>query len=191
MEVEHAFVSHDRRVGIRDPQPISPGSNAERGEKEPFFGVAPAVRQGFVDVGALGEELSELFTILGQRTPLLLDPLPRRVDVDFDQGDEGGAGKPLLRRLGECCPAAQRNDRGRTGQRLCDDLLLDAAEFRLAPLEELADRPEPLLDLLVRVDERALGQPRELLAELRLAGAHEADQGEVLVYRADHGMRSR
>ena len=51
--------------------------------------------------------------------------------------------------------------------------------------------PKRLLDLLVRVDERTVREVRELAAERRLPRAHEADEREVLVYRADHGMRSR
>ena len=36
-----------------------------------------------------------------------------------------------------------------------------------------------------------IGELRELTAEGRLPRPHEPDEGEVLVYRADHGMRSR
>ena len=93
--------------------------------------------------------------------------------------------------LGENCSAAER-DHGRPArERFGDDLLLDPAELGLAAFEELADRAEMLLDLLVGVDERTVHEPRELAAERRLPRAHEADEREVLVYRADHGMRSR
>ena len=108
-----------------------------------------------------------------------------------DPGGERRAREALPRRLGQDRAAAERDHGRRPGERLCDDLLLDPPELRLAALEELRDRPEAPLDLLVGVDERAPGQPRELAAERRLPRAHEADEGEVLVYRADHGMRSR
>ena len=93
--------------------------------------------------------------------------------------------------LGENGSASESDHRRRACERLRDDLLLDPAELGHAALEELADRAEALFDLLVGVDERAIRQARELAAERRLPRAHEPDQREVLVYRADHGMRSR
>ena len=75
------------------------------------------------------------------------------------------------------------------------DALLDLAELGLAALvKDLGDRPVPLLDLLVSVDERAARCLRDLLPHRRLARPHEADEGDVLAdraYRGDHGMRSR
>ncbi len=48
------------------------------------------------------------------------------------------------------------------------------------------------LDLGVDVEERSLGEPRDLAPDRRLARAHEADERDVLPERAylgDHGMR--
>jgi hypothetical protein len=81
-----------------------------------------------------------------------------------------------LRRIRQDRSTAERDDRGRAGQRFRNYLLFDLAELGLAAFEELADRPEALLDLLVGVDERAMREARELTAERRLARAHEADE---------------
>ena len=106
------------------------------------------------------------------------------VDVDTAWSRVRESGRPLAR---------DREQFGYLFDARADfyDLLFNLAELGLATLEELADRAEALLDLFVRVDERSLREPRELAAQRRLPGAHEADEREVLVYRADHGMRSR
>src|SRR3954469_18488179 len=135
--------------------------------------------------------MPELLTISCQRTIRVADARPCRVDVDRHPRGKRGSPQALAGRLRENCTSAEGDHRGGARQRLRDDLLLDPPELRLPALEELADRAEALLDLLVRVDERAVREPRELAADRRLPRPHEADEGEVLVYRADHGMRSR
>ena len=65
-----------------------------------------------------------------------------------------------------------------------------------ALVKDLGDRPVPLLDLLVSVDERAARSASATsfpTVDLPRP-AHEADEGDVLAdraYRGDHGMRSR
>ena len=81
-------------------------------------------------------------------------------------------------------PTAQRNDLWRAvPERLERGLLLAHPELDLAPLrEDLRDRLAQLaLDLAVEVDESPAQALGDLQAERRLAGAHEADEGEVAV----------
>ena len=58
--------------------------------------------------------------------------------------------------------------------------------------EDLGDRPLRALDLRVHVHEGPPEPARDLRADRRLAGSHEADEDEVLLQRVGcHGMRSR
>ena len=125
-------------------------------------------------------EDAELAIVPGERAPRLADALPRSVDVDVDQHGEvtGELGARRRRQHG----AAPERDHRRLGaaQHLRRGALLGLAEHRLAMREHHLDaRPRLGLDLAVEIDERA-AQPRShLLAEGRLARAHEANEREV------------
>src|SRR5438034_1130639 len=73
--------------------------------------------------------------------------------------------------------SAERDHARRQLERLQHDPLLDLAED--APLEELPDRALSLLDLGVHIEKRPIQPRRNLPAERRLAGAHEADQRDM------------
>ena len=88
------------------------------------------------------------------------------------------------RRLGAESPAAERDHlRLAGGESLERGLLLDLAERGLAPgLEDDGDRVAGArLDLAVEIDECAADPLGGLRADRRLAGPHEADQGDVPV----------
>ena len=162
-----------------------------RREKKRLHVCAPSLRENVVHLAALVVQPAEPLAVLREWAARVTNPRPGCVDVDRHPGNERGAIESRLRRLGENCATPESDNRRRPCQGLGHELLLDSAELGLAALEELADRAEALLDLLVGVDERAVGELRELTAERRLPRPHEPDEGEVLVYRADHGMRSR
>ncbi len=168
-----------------------PERDLERAEEKRLEVLSGGLCHEAVDLGPFVVKALELLSVPRERPAGAADPRPGRVDIDLDPGDEGSPREVLTRRLGEDRPAAECDHGCGAGQRLGDDLLLEPAELRLASLEELADRAEALLDHFIRVDEGALRKARELAPETRLAGPHEADEGEVSVYRADHGMRSR
>ena len=79
-------------------------------------------------------------------------------------------------------PSATTCGRARS-EHLERGFLLAHPELDLAALrEDLRDRPAQLaLDLAVEVDESPAQPLGDLQAERRLAGAHEADEGEVTV----------
>jgi hypothetical protein len=92
--------------------------------------------------------------------------------------------------------AAERHDRaGRRREQLAHDLLLELAERALAVRREVVvdALAEPLLDDRVGVDRAPAERRRDRTRGGRLAGAHEADEGErALAYgrRRFHPIRS-
>src|SRR5262245_6762032 len=112
---------------------------------------------------ALVVELPELLAVSSERAPRAGHPRPGGVDIDLHPGDKRAA-EAVLRSLGQNCAAAERNHCHRPCKRLRDDLLLDPAELGLAALEELADRAEALLDLLVGVDKGPMRESCDLAA---------------------------
>src|SRR5579864_1426979 len=112
---------------------------------------------------------AELRLVLGQRSVAAADALPARVDVDVEPHGE---------RVAQRVPHRRRGD-GPSAEREHDRLLLVPAERGLAVvLEDGCDRLSGrLLDEIVRVHH---GQA-DRLRRRRLAGAHEADEGDALL----------
>ncbi len=98
-----------------------------------------------------------------------------------------------LRPFGRERTAAESDDRVVAGEHVSRNAFLDAAEGRLAVLEQLRDRrPARTFDLVVEVDERPANALRDRTAERRLAGAHEADERELpAFYRGAQSILSR
>ncbi len=77
--------------------------------------------------------------------------------------------------------AAERDHlRGQRVQELGEVAELRLAELLLAEREPFGNRTRRApLDLRVEIDERPVQEQRDVLAERRLAGAHEADDRDV------------
>ena len=144
--------------------------------------VGPRVRSAIVERPALVVEPTEGCLVLRQRPVAAAGSPPRLPDVDVDEDREGPVAQRRPDLVGRDRAAAERDHRGRArAQRRKRVLGLARAERRLAAgLEDPRDRLLAL-DLAVDVDERTAEPRRQLLAEGRLAGAHEADQGDVSV----------
>ena len=152
VELQDALVRNERRLDRNVARERDPERRQDDGR-----GVVPlGLRNRLVDGQTLVVQRSELTPIPGQRPSRSADALPGGLLVHLDPDDERRARQPLPRGLRQDRSAAQRDDRRWAGQRLRDDLLLDPSKLGLAALEELADRAEAFLDLLVGVDERTV-----------------------------------
>ncbi len=120
--------------------------------------------------------------ILRQRAVAAADATPGLLGVDLDEDRHGAISKRTADLVGPDRAAAQGDHGGcRRAQRFECVPRLSEAERRLASgLEDPRDRLNAL-DLAVHVDEGPSELLREELTERRLAGAHEADQGDVTV----------
>ena len=87
---------------------------------------ASSLRENVVDLDAFVVQAAELLAVLREWAARVTDSRPGCVDVDRDPGNERGAIESRLRRLGENCAAPEGDDGRRPGERLRDDLLLDA-----------------------------------------------------------------
>src|SRR5205823_11926124 len=171
-------------------------SNPERTEQHVLDGRTDVVRHAFVQrTPLLVEQPPERRLVAGKRPVAATNALPRLAEVDVDPHGEGALAQQPARSRREHGTSAECDHRGlRRGEHLCGELLLHAAELRLAPFEELPDRAVPLLDLTIEVDERPSTETRGLFPDRRLPRPHEADEREVPLERAylgDQTIRSR
>ena len=158
--------------------------DAEPREDDVVEVVGPGVGRILVQATAALVELPELLLVARERPRRPGDPVPRSVDLDLDEHGEGVLAERLADRRRLDRAAAERDHGGPLALERPQRLLgLEHPEALLAlPAEEIRDRAaRGLLDLLVEVDERPSDQVRDARAERRLAGAHEADEGEVAV----------
>jgi hypothetical protein len=197
MQLEHVFVGdhRDRTGNVETGQSTPRDLDLERGEQH----IVNALYRGSGDLVVQGppfvEERPERFFVPRKRTIAWPDALPGRSGIDLDADRVGTTAQKVARALGKDCSAAERDHgRLRRGEHLGSELLFDATELRLAPLEELSDGSMAAFDLTVEIDEGSPAQPRSLLTQRRLARAHEADEREVTPERAylgDQSIRSR
>src|SRR4029079_412441 len=143
----------------------------------------------------LVEERSERFFIPRKWTIASPDALPGRRGVDLHPDRVGTTAQKVTRALGKDCSAAERDHgRHRRGEHLCGELLCEATELRLAPLEELGDGSMAAFDLTVEIDEGSAAQPRGLLTHMRVARPQDPDKRELTPeppYLGDKSIRSR
>ncbi len=158
--------------------------DAESGEHNAVEVAGPRVRRLLIEAPTPLVELPELLGILGERPHRLRDAIPRRVDVDLHQHGQ----RVLSERLADCrrldrTPTERNHGGPFTFEHPHGLARLEHPEARLAFVpKEVGDRaPHGLLDLLVEVEELPADQVGHAGAERRLAGAHEADEGDVAV----------
>src|SRR2546430_5555504 len=163
--------------------------HATGGEHDVVRIVRPAVGDLLVERLPALVELPEPRFVLRERPVAAAHALPRSLDVDLDQH----GCRPLTQRFADrlCLngAAAEGDHARRHRQRPERGPLLELAEG--ASLEQLRNRPLPRLDLCVHIEKRTVQQRRNLPAERRLAGAHEADQRDMPPYRGCQSIRSR
>ena len=158
--------------------------DAEPREDDVLEVACPGV--GYLVVEALAPfvELPELLLVACERPRRAGDPVPRRIDLDLHQHGERvlAEGLPDRRRLDRAAASATTAGRSRLSV-----LRVSSASSTLKPLspsrrKRSGDRAaRGLLDLPVEVEERPSDQVGDARAERGLAGAHEADEGEVAV----------
>jgi hypothetical protein len=122
--------------------------------------------------------------LLGERPVEPANAFPGRRRLHLDVHRECLLAKGTADSRARHGSAAESDDRRPTlAQRLQRRLLLENPELDLAALrEDLRDRPTYIaFDHPVEVDELAAESGGDLHAQRRLAGAHEADEGEVAV----------
>ena len=154
--------------------------DASHGEHDPVDVAGARVGGVVVERAPLLVQRAERRLVLRERPIASADAPPRLLRVDLDQDRHGALPQRRADLVGTDGAAAQ-GDHGRRARREGVDRVLGLAqaERRLAArLEDARDRLLPG-DLTVDVDERASEPRRELLAEGRLARAHEADQSDV------------
>ena len=153
-----------------------------RGEHDLVHVVCHGLRNLVVERRALLVQRVKALLVLGERTVAAADPRPGGRGVDLDVNRERVLAERAPDLLGLDRAAAERDHGGRpAGERLQRRLGLQLAEVRLAARsEDLRDRlPQRALELAVEVDEPPAQPLGRLLAERRLARAHEADEREV------------
>jgi hypothetical protein len=121
--------------------------------------------------------------------------LPCAANLDVHPQGQGFGQEQLPRALRENRAPAE-SDHGRAGrsENFGGDLLLDATELALAPLEELGNGTMSTLELTIEIDEPPPAAGRYLPADRRLPCTHEPDEREVTSERAylgDQSIRSR
>ena len=181
MELEHRRVG-EQHVARWARSRLDP--DAEPREDDAVEVVGPGVGRILVQTTAALVELSELLLVARERPRRPGHPVPRSVDLDLDEHSEGMLAERLAdRRRLDRAPAERDHGGPLAFERPPRLLGLEHPEALFAlPPEEIRDRTaRGLLDLLVEVDERPSDQVRDARAERRLAGAHEADEGEVAV----------
>ena len=156
--------------------------NATSGEDR-TFGIRGAGVSGIVvERLPLLVQRSECRLVLCERPVAATDAAPRLLSVDFDEDCQRTFSQRRPDLVGSDRAATQRDYR-RYRRAQCLERVLRLAEPEsclTAGLEDPRDGLD-LLDLAVDVDERPPEARRESLAERRLPGAHEADQGDVTV----------
>ena len=198
LEPEHVLV-RDQRTRLRQlelGQLTACHANLQRGEQHVFDARRDVVRGAVVQrPPLLLEQASEGRLVAGERTVAAAHAVPGLADLDVDPNRERVLAKEPARSFREHGTATECDHPGpRGGEHLRRELLLATAERRLTALEQCGDRPVAALDLAVEVDERASALPGDLLADRRLARAHEADEREVppeRTYLGDQSIRSR
>jgi hypothetical protein len=147
--------------------------------------VVHVISRGIRDLGVDGRPLvverPKGRDVAGERAIASADPPPRLADVDRDQHRSCVEPKVGANHLGgDRAPAEGDHQRRPRRQGPNGIGLFEKPE--VAAVEELGDRNAlRFLDRLVEIDEVALQRFRHLSAQCRLAGAHEADQRDVLV----------
>src|SRR4029079_10626219 len=193
MRREHVFVCDHGQRPLAQRVCGRAHADSERREERPFHVGRGRVGRLLIHALSLGEEASKVVLVAGERTIRPAYPLQGGIRMDLHLHGEGVRSHALPRLLGEHCAAPERDHRWRACESLRDDLLFEPAEFGLSTLEELRDGPVQPLDFDIRVHERASRAFGDLAPDRRLPRPHEADEGEVLLYRSylgDHGIRS-
>src|SRR4051812_6869732 len=140
-------------------------------------------------------ERVELRLVLCKRAIAATASLPGGLGVDLEEDGERAVAQLVLDRRRLHGPAAE-GDHSRIRQAEgCDrvTLFLQAELGFSAALKEIGNRrAQILLEVPVEIDERTPETIRDLGPERRLAGAHEADEGEVTLQRVGcQSIRSR
>jgi hypothetical protein len=185
----------DRAANVETGQSTPRDLDLERGEQHivhvPDRGSGDLVVQGL----PLVEERSERFFVPRKRAIASPDALPGRRGVDLDADRVGKTAQKVTRPLGKDCSTAERDHgRLRRGEHFRSELLFDATELGLAPIEELGDGSMAAFDLTVEIDEGSPAQARGFFTQRRLARAHEPDERKVTperTYLGDQSIRSR
>jgi hypothetical protein len=155
------------------------------GRQDDVIGVAGSrVRRIPVERVAFLEQGAKPALVLREGPVAAAGSPPGVLDVDLQLHGHRALPEQPASRLARHRAAAQGDDCGvRLSQRPADGLGLQHTEGGFAPLaEDLRDRPPGLpLDLAIEVDEFAPQAVGDLAADGRLAGAHEADEGDVPV----------
>ena len=175
VELEHAFVRDQLGRAMRDDEVRrhARDGHAACGQHDAVRIARPGVGDFAVKRLPAGVELPELLLVLRERPVAAAHALPRRLDVDLDQDRRRACAQRLANRWRLDSAAAESDHARRHRQRFERDPLLDLAEDAL--LEQLRNRSFSLLDPRVHIEKRPVQPLRNLLAECRLAGAHEAD----------------
>jgi hypothetical protein len=180
-ESELAFARHEHAEVLERAD-----SDADAaGREDDVVGIACArVGRLAVERVALREQLAKAGLVLREGPVAAAGAAPGILDVDVQVDGDGSLPEQPTGRVARHRAAAER-DYGRPvpPQGSAHGFGLEHAEGGLASLaEDLRHRPARLpLDLAVEVDELTLKAAGDLPPDGRLAGAHEADQGDVLV----------
>jgi hypothetical protein len=162
-------------TGRSSPLDDDPG----RGQDDVVRVAGHGVGHGRVERRAERVAPPELHVVPGERPAAALHPRPGRVDVDVEMDDEDVERVEQLPGLDRAAPDGD-HARAPASRGLADEARLDLAEGGLSPLrEEIPDPAVCGLDLVVDVVERPPEPGRDLAADGRLAGSHEADEHEV------------
>ena len=181
MKLEHTFVRDELGLARSRDQVRGHGrdGHATRGQDDP-------VRVARGDVGDLLVErlparipLAKLGLVLRQGPAAPAHARPGQVDVDVQVDRED---VELVQEVPRLDRAAADGDHARLAAAagLAEEPRFELAKGTFSPLrEDLPDRPLGPLDLIVDVEERPAQAPRDLAADRRLAGSHEADQRDM------------
>ena len=190
----HAVDPGDARVADQLDRAVAPDQLAESLERSRLDVDAAGDEHAAVEVPDAGVggvvverpplvvERPECGLVLRERPVAAANPPPRLLRLDLDEHRQRALPQRLPDLVGPDRTAAERDHGGRARREgVARVLRLAQPECRLAAgLEDPRDRLLAL-DLGVDVDERPPELRGELLAEGRLARAHEADQSDVTV----------
>jgi len=171
-------VSEDFLHNVADPAPI--GTHAER-------------RYFRIERCAVAHQLGKTGTdirCVGQQRAIFALPYTDKLlrDRGFEIHDHTPRTQSLAVFFEQHCPTARRQHDAITSNQLCDQLAFTGPKTLLAFfLENEGDIDAgALLEFEVRVDERQLQRPRELLAHRRFSRAHWPDQNDVSHTEVSH-----